>query len=526
MMRGWACVALALLMPCATFAETVDNAARDPGDWRPSGAWRGFNVLSMFIKGSRPNAPYGVIPPRFGYASPQEFREDDFKIMHDWGMNFARIPLDYRYWILNGDREKFDETALGYIDRLLMLGKRYGIHIQLNFHRAPGFMTGRPKSDCGDVWHDPEDQRICAKHWAMFARRYRDVPNEELSFNLFNEPPDIPEVAAVCKMMIAAIRREDPKRFIVCDGYGVGTRPIPELYGIHGVGQAARGYKPGLVTGNPDAVWPWRPDCPTGVFTTPAKKSWYAGPLVIEGLPSCEVELRFSQVSGSVKFEAEADGMTIGRFALCPKADDPEWKDVRYLDKWKIWQGTFMGVKRLKLDEPTRRFVLNLVNGDWALVTGCRFMAKDGEVAVLPFDAMTHKGKNFSQIFQGWKGSVSFRSKEEDVVPWKYKEPGQEFLYRKFFKPWVEARQKGVFVIVGEFGISELTPHDVAVRFLRDELAVWEDLGFSWAMWGLHRDHFGVMDSGRTNFLLEDFYGHKLDRPMLNELLRYTCAEH
>ena len=29
---------------------------------------------------------------------------------------------------------------------------------------------------------------VVALHWAFFARRYKDVPNERVSFNLWNEP--------------------------------------------------------------------------------------------------------------------------------------------------------------------------------------------------------------------------------------------------------------------------------------------------------------------------------------------------
>ena len=34
----------------------------------------------------------------------------------------------------------------------------------------------------------PRRRRVCAEHWAMFARRYRGISSERLSFNLMNEP--------------------------------------------------------------------------------------------------------------------------------------------------------------------------------------------------------------------------------------------------------------------------------------------------------------------------------------------------
>ena len=52
-------------------------------DGRPSVRWRGFNLLEMFIKGKN--------------ANPREFLESDFRMMHGWGFNFARLPMDYRF---------------------------------------------------------------------------------------------------------------------------------------------------------------------------------------------------------------------------------------------------------------------------------------------------------------------------------------------------------------------------------------------------------------------------------------------
>ena len=58
-------------------------------DGRPSVRWRGFNLLEMFIMGND--------------RTPKEFREEDFQIIRDWGFNFVRLPMDYRYWIKDGD---------------------------------------------------------------------------------------------------------------------------------------------------------------------------------------------------------------------------------------------------------------------------------------------------------------------------------------------------------------------------------------------------------------------------------------
>lgn len=492
-------------------------------DWRPSVRWRGFNVLSMFIRGNRPDAPEGTVPPGFGYRNPQEFREDDFQMMQDWGMNFARIPLDYRYWVKDGNPEEFDETAMGYIDRLVALGKRHGIHIMLNFHRAPGYMVGRPVSETGAVWNDPKMQNLCAKHWAFFARRYRDIPNEELSFNLFNEPPDMDDAqyGKVAKIMIDAIRREDPKRFIVSDGLAYGRRPCKALFGVPGVGQATRGYSPhGLVHGG-GTVWPIPPTAPNGVFAGAWKKGWHA-PFSIADLPACEIGLTFGRVSGRGRMVARADGEKVAEFTVDPvgKDRDPLWKKARLEKQWNVWQGTYLGTERISLPKAAKTFTLELEEGDWIAVENMHFVSLDGaRQADLPFTAKCGEATAFAQRFAGWKGSASFVCAESDSGDWRYPgEPGKEYLYRNVIRPWDEAIAAGVFVMVGEFGIRSSAPHAAMLAWLKDNLELWRERGWGWAVWGLHRDRFGCLDSGRTDVPLEDFRGHKLDRRMLDVL--------
>lgn len=94
------------------------------------------------------------------------------------------------------------------------------------------------------------------------------------------------------------------------------------------------------------------------------------------------------------------------------------------------------------------------------------------------------------------------------------------FNFVRLIVPWQEAEQAGIGVIVGEFGSYNKTPHDVALRWLEDSLANWEQAGWGWALWNF-RGSFGILDSGREDVEYEDFHGHKLDRKMLELLRRY-----
>ncbi len=188
--------------------------------------WRGFNLLEKFN------------------GQNQRFQEQDFALIAELGFNFARLPMDYRMWIEGGDWTRFNEATFKEIDEALQLGEKYGVHILMNFHRAPGYTVARP-AEAKSVWTDEETLKVCTLHWSHFAKRYQGVPNSRLSFNLFNEPggvgPD--DYRRVVKHLTEAIHADDPKRLIICDGREWGGTAPMELAGL-GVATATRGYAP------------------------------------------------------------------------------------------------------------------------------------------------------------------------------------------------------------------------------------------------------------------------------------------
>jgi endoglucanase len=84
----------------------------------------------------------------------------------------------------------------------------------------------------------------------MFARRYKGVPAQQLSFNLLNEPTRNTRAnyLKVFTRAIEAIQKEDPQRLIIVDGNEVGRDPSPEFLKYENVVQATRGYHPGTIS--------------------------------------------------------------------------------------------------------------------------------------------------------------------------------------------------------------------------------------------------------------------------------------
>jgi len=186
-----------------------------------------------------------------GEGPRRKFNEEDFEIMRNWGMNFARIPMSYWNWASRDDWYTIDENVLEDIDQVVEFGRQYDIHINLNLHRVPGYCINGRDREPMDLFNDrPENMRKALEatvyHWRLFARRYRGISSSRLSFDLINEPPVMKDETRYVQIVVAlvnAIREEDPDRLIVADGKDIGRTP---MYGIADLGlvQSTRGYDP------------------------------------------------------------------------------------------------------------------------------------------------------------------------------------------------------------------------------------------------------------------------------------------
>jgi endoglucanase len=47
--------------------------------------------------------------------------------------------MDYGCWIVNGDFYNVNNKALREIGQAVECGKKYGVHVDIYFHRAPGY---------------------------------------------------------------------------------------------------------------------------------------------------------------------------------------------------------------------------------------------------------------------------------------------------------------------------------------------------------------------------------------------------
>ena len=465
--------------------------------------WRGFNLLEKFNNRN------------------DRFVENDFKWIRDFGFNFVRLPMDYRMWIIDRDWRRINEKVLEEIDEAVQFGERYGIHVKMNFHRAPGYTVARPAEE-KSVWTVPEALEVCILHWTTFAKRYKGIPNSRVSFNLFNEPASVSEVFPQCvaahKAIIKAIHEVDPDRLIICDGYDWGTRPFFELVEDK-VAQATRGYAPHEIS-HYKASWVNSADFPepswpmvmgNGLLCQPNKggmEERFKQPMLIDfdgRVPAVQLRMLVGVVSGNTSLTVEADGRTIFQHDFKPGPGEGEWKQAVHREEWNVYQNIYDKNYTVEIPSGTRRVSIRALGGDWLTLKELGLRGAQGESLV--------------NLISGWNQEPShFRYDGMSLTGGEMRD--RNWLMRRM-EPWQKIQEQGVGVMVGEFGAHSPCPHEVVLRWMEDMLINWKEAGWGFALWNF-RGSFGIMDSGRQDVAYEDFHDRKLDRKMLTLLQKYV----
>ena len=210
--------------------------------------------------------------------------------MSDWGFDFVRIPMSYPSY-LKFDRSKpietkrirkVDRKQVDRIENLVYLAHKYHMHVSLNLHRAPGFCVNAGFHEPYNLWIDAEALEDFCWHWKFWAKKYKRVSRDKISFDLLNEPclredmndqhskrSAIPGAMyrKLVEQAAKAIRKQNPDHLIIADGNNVGREVIPEIIDLD-IGQSCRGYNPGVISHHkapwvfkdpesaPKPVWP------------------------------------------------------------------------------------------------------------------------------------------------------------------------------------------------------------------------------------------------------------------------------
>lgn len=233
------------------------------------------------------------------------------------------------------------------------------------------------------------------------------------------------------------------------------------------------------------------------------------------------------------------------------------WKDEEALEAfcfhWNMWAKRYKNISAKKisfdlLNEPSLREDMNDQHSKRSPVPGelYRKLALAASEAIRrenPKHMIIADGNNvgnnvipeitdlnIAQSCRGYNpGIIShykapWANKDPDALP-EPKWPGQvgdrylsRELLEEYYAPWIALARSGVGVHCGECGCWNKTPHDVFLAWFSDVLDILSENQIGFALWEFVGS-FGILDSGRTDVAYEDWYGHKLDRKLL-ELLR------
>jgi endoglucanase len=229
--------------------------------------WKGFNLLDYFSPSPGRN------------QDSSRTTEDDLRWMTDWGFDFVRLPIAYpRY--LSFDRSKqitreevyrIDEKVVEEIEQLVYRAQKYNLHVSVNLHRAPGYCINAGFNEPFNLWKDKEAQDAFNFHWGMWAKRFKNISRDKISFDLLNEPAFREDMndqysksstlpgelyRKVAEGAVKAIRAENASHLVIADGNNVGNDVTPELFELK-VGQSCRGYFPHYIS-HYQAPWVWK----------------------------------------------------------------------------------------------------------------------------------------------------------------------------------------------------------------------------------------------------------------------------
>ncbi len=233
------------------------------------------------------------------------------------------------------------------------------------------------------------------------------------------------------------------------------------------------------------------------------------------------------------------------------------WKDQAALDAfcfhWNMWAKRYKNVSHKKisfdlLNEPSMREDMNDQHSKRSAVPGesYRKLAMAASEAIRkenPKHLIIADGNNvgntvipeivdlnIAQSCRGYNpGAIShykapWANKDVDNLPepkWPGRVGDKDFsraMLETYYQPWIDLAKSGVGVHCGECGCWNKTPHDVFLAWFNDVLDILSENKIGFALWEF-TGSFGVLDSGREDVNYVDWYGHKLDKKLLDLMI-------
>ena len=138
-------------------------------------------------------------------------KEEDIKIISDWGLDHIRLPIDYNL-VETKDGQPI-ESGYDRIKTTIEWCKKYNLNMILDLHKTAGYSFDLAHNEAG-FFDNPDYQERFLKLWENLARHFAtsmDGSKNEICFELLNEVTDQSyckkwnEIARTCIQRIRAI---------------------------------------------------------------------------------------------------------------------------------------------------------------------------------------------------------------------------------------------------------------------------------------------------------------------------------
>lgn len=180
-----------------------------------------------------------------------DYDEETVLEIAEAGYNFVRVSIDTRYFFSEdeyialpyvgqdfyGNIDTANLNQYENLDRLIEWCIENDIHVCLDCHSTPGglMIGGDEESTRVKLFTpDSDEQKLFIKFWQTIAKRYADVDTNALSFNLYNEPPNIINdneqvYIDLMNKAIDEIQAETSDRLIVVDALSYSTHGMEKV---------------------------------------------------------------------------------------------------------------------------------------------------------------------------------------------------------------------------------------------------------------------------------------------------------
>lgn len=120
------------------------------------------------------------------------FYENQFKFASENGFNCMRLLYSMSYFSNPDNVMEINESELEQLDEAISWGMKYNLHIMISITGLPGKWNTKVEEENimgnNELFLNAKLADTFKKYWVMLAKRYADIPNKNLSFELMAEP--------------------------------------------------------------------------------------------------------------------------------------------------------------------------------------------------------------------------------------------------------------------------------------------------------------------------------------------------